>query len=874
MEWFFIICLVVCVVILFVKNQNLVSRINKLEAHDFFHINEIQRLRNMLGVDSSPVPQQEAAPQRTSQESAVSPQPQPNPTGAVPSMPHQMPQQPRAAASAPNFAAGVTSAEPSYQPNQPMRPHSAYRPNMPVNSSPQYQKHYQAANNSASSKLPSKTEALLGTHVFSVMASILIFIGIILLGTLAYQYLTDIAKIFAMYLISGGIIALGGVLSQKKKSGFTLSVLGCGFGSLYISILLTHIYFNAINDITAFALLLVWSCFTLGIAKKFDTIILSIIAHIGTAISICFAFLYGLTPERLPIIMIYQIAAIEILIAGNIFCCKKTYRFGLLTSLVIMCTTSTIMLAEMGDMITNSATPVIFIVQLLGASELSYLISVSATKYSANSGYTLSTNDNSLIIHLINKAAWCYAVFVNILCGMQEYLESNVSSDVFETPRMIEGRAITYAALIALAVIVVHMAITVVLGNKLNFNPTLETISITMLSVCMSIVIVIFDDARYIAADISTLFVVPLLLVGVYKLTRNKALIKVAAGLTIFSCTVSVFGTYFEIYDILKDLSQVEALLHFEQLLYMLVIAFGIALLIFIAVKDGFESKVVKVLKTLMYFWVNLSILDIFFICQENCFHFGLTLITLINFAATYYISTKKGRYYLDNIIRIASWINLYVNFIVICIMHNSIEYMLMNTVLTLATSALFAMNVWQTLKSDNTAYQVFAGFTFSCYTGTILFAYSDIGADSYATSFIFMITAAICIVFGFKTRKKAFRLYGLVEIMLCILKLVSIDNTASEPISRVIAFICGGIVCFAISAIYNYFEKIYVGSSQATMGNIPTENIPTTNYPVESMPTENIPTTNVQSPDSRTQTSEPETAKVSESVDNNANNS
>jgi uncharacterized membrane protein len=100
-------------------------------------------------------------------------------------------------------------------------------------------------------------ESWFGRNVIGIMASLLVFIGLVFLGVLAYEHITNTGKIIAMYVISSVILGLGIGLTIKKRNNFTLILMGCGCGSFFISILLTHIYFNRINDIVAFSLLLV-----------------------------------------------------------------------------------------------------------------------------------------------------------------------------------------------------------------------------------------------------------------------------------------------------------------------------------------------------------------------------------------------------------------------------------------------------------------------------------------------------------------------------------------------------------------------------------------------------------------------------------------
>ena len=70
------------------------------------------------------------------------------------------------------------------------------------------------------------------------------------------------------------------------------------------------------------------------------------------------------------------------------------------------------------------------------------------------------------------------------------------------------------------------------------------------------------------------------------------------------------------------------------------------------------------------------------------------------------------------------------------------------------------------------------------------------------------MITALICIAAGFSANTKGLRVYGLIVVMLCVIKLVTVDIGTADSLSRVAAFVVGGIVCFIISGIYNKVES------------------------------------------------------------------
>jgi uncharacterized membrane protein len=77
-----------------------------------------------------------------------------------------------------------------------------------------------------------------------------------------------------------------------------------------------------------------------------------------------------------------------------------------------------------------------------------------------------------------------------------------------------------------------------------------------------------------------------------------------------------------------------------------------------------------------------------------------------------------------------------------------------------------------------------------------------------YPTSLVVMVTALVLVALGLWARIKPLRLYGLVVVIACVLKLVTIDIPTVNSITRVVAFLGGAIVCFGISALYNYAAK------------------------------------------------------------------
>lgn len=105
-------------------------------------------------------------------------------------------------------------------------------------------------------------EKLFGRNFMGIFASVLIFISLIIFATLMLPYLTDTMKLIGLYAVSFGILLSGYLPARKNRNNkFYITLIGCGIGSLYISLLLSDLYFKVISDITLYILILVWAVF-------------------------------------------------------------------------------------------------------------------------------------------------------------------------------------------------------------------------------------------------------------------------------------------------------------------------------------------------------------------------------------------------------------------------------------------------------------------------------------------------------------------------------------------------------------------------------------------------------------------------------------
>jgi uncharacterized membrane protein len=84
----------------------------------------------------------------------------------------------------------------------------------------------------------------------------------------------------------------------------------------------------------------------------------------------------------------------------------------------------------------------------------------------------------------------------------------------------------------------------------------------------------------------------------------------------------------------------------------------------------------------------------------------------------------------------------------------------------------------------------------------------SALDAVNYVISIACLLLAILFILIGFKGSYKYLRIYGLGLTMISIFKLLMLDIKYDNTLGYAISFFVSGLLCFAISMIYNYLDK------------------------------------------------------------------
>jgi len=633
-------------------------------------------------------------------------------------------------------------------------------------------------------KTQNTLENWIGKNVLAIAASILIFIGLIFLGILTYQNIGETGKMVLMYLVSLGITAAGLLLNRKLHNVFTEILSGCGFGCIFISILITHVWFHKINDIAAFTFLLIWLGIAMYTAKRVNSLSLSIVAHLGMVISICMAFDQGMVADKIAIVFIYQLISVAVIVLGNILCFKKTYRFGLFLSMIVVLIGSGYLWEYVGSDKLNAFAVLLFFIEFLCITFLSCLLEFSTNNI------TDSVYDKP--IHIINKLIWMISLLVMVFTVLD-----NLKHFPF------------YAVIIVCIIIVaVHGIYSAIITEKFNFSKILESINVILFTVIADFLMIIMlfsnlygDIGLDNLPEIPMLFIVAFFLYAVYKYT-NRIVYRQSAYITlaldaVFMCLIGY-----------NRLDQCGSMI--PSIIYMLIFD---AVLVWEAMRLYHNNLSMHLYKFMAfgYVFTEISLLTIIVSSNvENKWIILQILLVLLNIIlyAVKFDSTKYGQV-MRIIMKVNESILLSVSYLIIAFEEADALVHVLKWGLIALCIGLVVIRIRENIAKESLAIeQVWTGLKITLLILSAVNANTDVLDYAYVFSIICMVTSLGCIVLGFKEKAKALRIYGLGTTLLFVVKMVTVDIGEVNSETRVLAFIGGGAICFVISSVYNYIYK------------------------------------------------------------------
>jgi hypothetical protein len=587
-----------------------------------------------------------------------------------------------------------------------------------------------------------------------------------------------------MYLVSFGITATGILLNRKLRNVFTQILSGCGYGCIFISILLTHVWFNKINDITAFSLLLIWIVVALYTAKRMNSLSLSIVAHIGMVISIFMAFQKGISDDKILIVFIYQLVSVAVIVLGNMICFKKTYRFGLFLSMIMILFGSGNLWEYVSRDELSTFVVVLFLLEFLSITFLSCLLEFSTNSIIDSTYYKP--------IHIFNKLIWIFSLFLMVYGVLFEF-------QYFPFWGVI---------VVCLLIVVTHAIYSAIITKKYNFSVKLEYINVIIFTMIADYLMIILsinnlygNSELFFLPEIPMLFIVAIFLFAGYKYTNRTVYLGSAYITLVLDAIIMCIIGYERLNEYGSMMLSIVYMVMFDVVLVWEAVRFY---------HNGWNKHLNK-FKAFGYLFTEISLTAMLgFSDIENKWIIMLIILVLVNIVlyAVKFDSIKYGKS-MKIIMKINECYLLNISFWVIAFIKADAFVHVLKWGLIALCVGLVVIRIMENIgKKSHAIEQFWTGLKITLLVLATVNANSDVLDYAYVFSIICMITSLGSIVLGFAMKAKVLRLYGLGTSLLCVLKMVTIDVGGLNTVTRVVAFIGGGAICFVISAVYNKINK------------------------------------------------------------------
>lgn len=615
------------------------------------------------------------------------------------------------------------------------------------------------------SKLKSKDmETAIGKTIMGIVASLLIFISLVLFAKLIIPYLTDTIKLVLMYMVSIGITTFGLIkLNKNRDSVLFLSISACGIGSLYISLFLSNVYFNAYNEIVLYVLLFLWAV-GVCVLSRLRSEVFHIIGQAGILISVFYGTQFcvqlGDLTKQLIIIIYFIVGSLIFYFTHNNS--RKNFDissgFNILSVIFLYSGLENLEGGNYNQITYNTA-----MLLLMGYTLFKLMLPLFW------SGIGQAENKIAIIKKYANSTGIVNAIYCIMSLIM---LENLIDSE----------QAYFGITLIASAFYVVALEF----AREDEDSPVGVNILYLILTVMMALSAIVIDGLDKVFGV--AIVALPYLLYGYLK---NRKFFRISSILLMTVFTI-IPGVYLGMWLVLG------------------IAMLGGAMYFIFTKKEHYNLELKNVMLGVVILFLNVAVERLFDGNYDNwqtpeCVRFVLVAITVGVAAKTKYIENPVTK-------AVEQGTKTFVNIIIAYLMLyglggiSQIDDIALNVTYIIFTIALFVLNANEQLKDkERRWYGPYVGMKFTVLMVVILSSYE---AESFLISIFCFLFAVASISIGFVIKHKELRIYGLVLSLISVVKLIMIDMSYNNTLGHALSFFISGLLCFAISAIYTRVEK------------------------------------------------------------------
>ncbi len=628
-------------------------------------------------------------------------------------------------------------------------------------------------------------EALVGKYLIGALAAMLIFLAASSFVGLVWNRTTPEIKFMIITLAGIALTVLGFWLIQTKKNPTTSIILGTGAGLLFIAILSANLAFHFIGNSMSILLAGIWAVFFILSSRYTNLFFTTIIAYIGSYIALILGLVLMQGDNELLIMILFASSISLVMICKTFQNNKVEFIASILLSMVSF---STILIRCFMDGFLGTEKVLNNYIAQLAVIVILYLLMNLFYKVISNSDSIMPiylvvgeittiltalyiSNLSNDYLHL--KVSICYLLFFIV-----HFLQFILNTMFYK--KIEKWLTRYYAVVLAIATLLINMEYfnmptgIILIGLLLLVNETVlkrenQSFLISLI-ILLDSLFLFFSNSGYLISTVYGIIQLGLLLYVLWKSSNLK--FKQMNELKTIGILVIMMNSFAIPSNIVKyiEIWFININNNVDNAIGYLIAVIAFVLLLKIEYFKNWNSEQFK------FFGRNDML--------EDDKHMQMLV---------YLFSTILYFYGLQKI--------------------TSVNQLLLQLIFILATIAITLIQS-KNILTGNAKNQPFIGvwivLKYLMLTWTIIRSFSDLGIVSVTYSIAGLIVAVGSISIGFKLRNKSIRQYGLVLTIVMVAKFILVDLNEENSITRVLALIAGGCLCFFISFIYNRLRQNY----------------------------------------------------------------
>jgi hypothetical protein len=551
-----------------------------------------------------------------------------------------------------------------------------------------------------------------------------------------------------MYAVSIAILVAGLVLLNRRDSAVFVAISSCGLGAVYLSMLMSNIYFEVIGDITLYLFVLVWAVGVAYLSRTKSRVFL-VIGQTGLVLSVILGVISCGRAEdnqKLLILTVFFLLSAAVYELFNPQ--QKLINLSFETAGVVVMVIYTVIAAELPNL------------------TVAVLLCVAAFQIVRGAAQKVKAFAVFDIIYVLEVVLLIIAMFSQV--EINEY---------------------------AFSFLLYIVAAANIAAAHLLYRKKMSDDSMIIISVCNACVMAAaFTDRE----PCLYLLLVPLVLMALGFVFRSTTY-KIESYVSL--AVVGIFGDGELLYRLLEIAFLCGALA-----------VSGVAVKKFAASEtDAPRMEWMKTVTFIfLHFSIFKAVTISAEMLRESAgWEFSgnieravvLALLLVTNLVFRFALNKKGDKpllvstYISSAFLMVASTVQLY------SISISSADYY----ITLLVAAAIFANNTYRFIRSADVKYQLYGVFKVTAFLVIVL---TSLHRASVLLSVALLVLSILWILAGFALSAKAVRIYGLVITNISIVKLILIDITYNSTLEKAAGFFICGVLCFVISFIYSRIDR------------------------------------------------------------------